>query len=263
VAARLNHHPDTSNPSDQTMKPQLVVQDLSGVHNADLTKTSARLMRGGSWKRQRVIVILPAADQVPAKCALSWWNLAFPPNQGVVRILAQGMEVGEAYSTAIEQILANPDLSTWEYILTIEHDNAPPPDGVIRLIQDMEEHPEYAVIGGLYFTKGPDGVAQMWGDPRDPIPNFRPQVPIAETVQEVCGTGMGFNLWRLSMFKDEKLRRPWFKTLNGSEGQGIGTQDLYFAADARKHGYRFAIDTRVKVGHHDLRGDFGPADTMY
>ena len=89
------------------MKPQLVT-DLSGLHNQDLEKTRTRILKGGSWKKQRVVVILPAADLVPAKCALSWWNLAFPPNNGVVKWLAQGMEVGDAYSTAIEQILAHP-----------------------------------------------------------------------------------------------------------------------------------------------------------
>jgi hypothetical protein len=60
---------------------------------------------------------------------------------------------------------------------------------------------------------------------------------------------MGFNLFRLSMFKDPKLRKPWFKTLQGSEG--FATQDLYFWGDARKHGYRCAIDCSVKVGHLD------------
>ena len=65
---------------------------------------------------------------------------------------------------------------------------------------------------------------------------------------------MGFNLWRLSMFKDPKLRKPWFKTL-ASGTEGIGTQDLYFWGDARKHGHRCAIDCSVKVGHYDHVGD--------
>lgn len=241
-------------------KPSLVIQDFAGEHNKDLGKTRARLIKGGSWKKQRVIVILPAADLIPAKVALSMWNMSFPPNNGTVRILAQGMEVGDAYSQAIQGVLDHPDLSQWEYILTIEHDNMPPPDGVIKLIEDMEAHPEFACIGGLYFTKGESGVAQIWGDPKDPVMNFRPQVPQLETLQECCGTGMGFNLWRLSMFKDSRLRRPWFKTQ--TEG-GVSTQDLYFWSDARKWGYRCAIDTRVKVGHYDLRGDFGVPDTIW
>ena len=232
------------------MRPQLVVQDFGGKHSEDLEKTTARLIKGASWKKQRIVVVIPAGASIPAKVALSHWNLIFPPNNGVVRILAQGMEVGEAYSTAIEQILAHPDLSQWEYILTLEHDNTPPQDGVLKLIERMEAHPEFSCVGGLYFTKGEGGAPQIWGDPRDPVLNFRPQPPdVNGGLVECCGTGMGFNLWRLAMFKDEKLRRPWFKTLAGKEG--VGTQDLYAWADFRKYGYRCAIDCSVRVGHFD------------
>lgn len=234
------------------MKPQLVAYGAEGLHNQDLVGTSARLMKGGSWKKQRIVVIIPAGESIPAKAALTHWNLIFPPNQSVFRFLAQGCEVGHAYSAAIEQILAHPELSKWEYILTLEHDNLPPPDGVMKLIADMEAHPEYACVGGSYFTKGEDGVWQGWGDPRDPILNFRPQVPIPETVQEVTGTGMGFNLFRMSMFKDERIQRPWFRTITEN---GVGTQDLAFWAEAKKYGYRCAIDTRIKVGHYDMAND--------
>lgn len=236
------------------MKPQLVTGDFGGTHNADLAGTTARLMRGGSWKRQRVVVILPADSLIPAKAALSHWNLIFPPNNGVIRILAQGMEVGDAYSSAIEQVLANPELSQWEYLLTLEHDNLPPSDGLVKLIAQLEAHPELACVGGLYFTKGPEGVAQVWGDPQDPVLNFRPQVPVAGKLIECCGTGMGFNLWRLAMFKDSRLRKPWFRTVANAT-EGTGTQDLHFWGDARKYGYRCAIDCDVRVGHLDVASD--------
>ncbi len=231
----------------------LIVQDFAGYHNGDLNKTGARLIKGASWKRQRIVMIIPAGGSIPAKVYLSHINLVFPPNQGVIRILAQGMEVGDAYSQAIEQVLAHPDLKDWEYILTIEHDNCPPSDGVVRLIETMEEHPELSCVGGLYFTKGPDGVAQIWGDPKDSTLNFRPQPPREGQLVECCGTGMGFNLFRLSMFKDPKLRKPWFKT--DVSGGGASTQDLFFWGDARKHGYRCAVDCRVRVGHFDQGSD--------
>lgn len=233
------------------MKPQLVSIEL-GQHLKDIGKTNSRLLKGNSWKKQRIVVIVPC-DAVPAKVLLSMWDLGFPPNNGVFKIIAQGMEVGQAYTDAIEAILANPELSTWEYILTIEHDNVPPRDGVIKLLERMEAHPEYACIGGLYFTKGEEGVAQIWGDIKDPIINFRPQMPIDNQLVECYGTGMGFNLWRLKMFKDARLRRPWFKTLKGNEG--FATQDLYAWQDFRKHGYRCAVDCAVKVGHYDASTD--------
>lgn len=235
------------------MKPQLVIQDFGGAHNKNIESTRARLIKGGSWKRQRVVVIIPAGASIPAKAALSHWNIIFPPNNGVLRILAQGMEVGDAYSSAIESVIAHPELSQWEFLLTLEHDNLPPNDGVIKLIERMEAHPEFACIGGLYYTKGEGGVAQIWGDPKEPTLNFRPQLPVDGQLVECCGTGMGFNLWRLKTFKDERLKKPWFKTK--ADKEGVGTQDLQFWADARKYGYRCAIDCAVKVGHYDVDTD--------
>lgn len=236
------------------MKPQIVSYG-GGANNADLAKSASKLYKGGSWKKQRIVSLIPAGEMIPTKVYLSHMNIIFPPNQAVVRMAAVGMEVGEAFSSTIEQILQHPDLKDWEYLLTIEHDNIPPPDGVLKLIKRMEEHPEYACIGGLYWTKGDGGVPQIWGDKKDPVMNFRPQPPVPGQLVECWGTGMGFNLWRLAMFKDPKLRKPWFKTLTGIEGQGVGTQDLFFWGDAQKHGYRCAIDCDVLVGHYDHVND--------
>lgn len=241
------------------MKPQLLEV---GVHNADLEKSTLRVIEGGSWKKNRVVMFIPAGPQIPAKVYLSHCSLIFPPNQPAHRMLAQGMEVGDAFSNAIAEIIAHPEVGNWEYILTIESDNTPPADGLVRLIARMHEHPELSCIGGLYWTKGEGGVPQIWGDVKDPIPNYRPQPPDPNGgLVECYGTGMGFNLWRMSMFKDERLRRPWFKTVAGVEG--IGTQDLYFWGDARKYGYRCAIDCSVRVGHYDMEGKFGPPDTVW
>ena len=240
------------------MSAELIVQDFGGLNNADLGKSGARIIKGGSWKRQRVVTIIPAASMIPAKCALAMMGLIYPPNNGVVRILAQGLEVGHAYSSAIEQVLAHPDLSTWEWILCMEQDNAPPPDGLLKLITRMEAHPELSAISGLYWTKGGDstgpfspcGVPQIWGNPQDPLGmNFMPQPPRLGELVECCGIGQGFGLFRLSMFKDTRLRRPWFVTQQGP--QGVSTQDLYFWSDARKYGFRCAVDCDCKVGHWD------------
>ena len=230
-------------------KPEIVTLG-GGFHNTDLGLSAQRMDDSAQWKRQRIIVLVPSANKIDAKVYLSHMGLIFPPNNGVFRMLCLGMEVGAAYSEAIAQVLSHPDLSEWEYILCIEHDNIVPQDGVLRLLKSMDAHPEYAAISGIYWTKGESGIPQIWGDPSDPILNFRPQVPRPGEVQECCGIGMGFALWRLSMFKDEKLRKPWFKTI-ASPSEGCGTQDLYFWGDARKYGYRCAVDNNVAVGHID------------
>jgi hypothetical protein len=68
---------------------------------------------------------------------------------------------------------------------------------------------------------------------------------------------MGFNLFKMDLFRDEKIPRPWFKTLQeyGPEGARAMTQDLYFFENARNAGHRVACDTRVRVGHFDINTD--------
>tara|TARA_R110000868_G_scaffold153001_2_gene378279 strand:+ start:179 stop:904 length:726 start_codon:yes stop_codon:yes gene_type:complete len=238
------------------MKPQIIVPDF-GRHNADLQASAERLARQGSYKDHSTIIIIPALDAVPTKVVASWWNMLTPPNQKVFKLFTANMEVGAAYSSTIEMILANEELAKFKYILTMEHDNAPQADGLVKLLERIDAHSELSTIGGLYWTKGEGGVPQIWGNPKEAL-NFKPQAPVPGELVECCGTGMGFNLFRLDMFKDTRLRRPWFKTqceIVPNKGAATYTQDLYFWEDARKYGYRCAIDCSVLVGHYDSQND--------
>jgi len=237
------------------MEPQIVSSYDPGIHNRDLDATMQRLEQTAAYKDLSCIQIVPAFGQVPTKVVAAWIQLFTPPNQKYARFWPLNMEVGDAYSRTITAILANPDLANFKYLLMMEHDNAPPPDGVVRLLSQMENHPEFAAIGGLYFTKGFGGQPQIWGNPHEHPLNFKPCRPDPNGGLVECnGTGMGFTAFRLSMFKDERLRKPWFKT-TASSTEGVSTQDLYFWADAKKHGYRCAIDCSIKVGHYDLQSD--------
>jgi hypothetical protein len=232
----------------------IVEQPDLGRHNANLGAAYTRIVEGGTWKQQRTLMLLPAAKMVSSRAALSWLNMIVPPNQSFARWLLLGDEVGVAYSNAIEAALAHPELSKWEYILTVEHDNVLPQDGFLRLLRQMEGNPGLACISGLYFTKGEGGVPQIWGDVSDPVPNYRPQPPVADRLIECYGVGMGFALFRMSMFKDKNLPRPLFRTKASTE-EGVGTQDLTFWGEAHKLGYRCAVDCGVLVGHIDPATD--------
>lgn len=244
------------------MQPQ-IISSFEGVHNADLNKTITRLKKEAAYKDLSTIIIIPAFGSVPTKVVASWLSMYTAPNQKLVRLFAVGMEVGEAYSACINNILNNAELAKYKYICFLEHDNCPPGDGLVKLLQQMEAHPEFACISGLYFTKGHGGQPQIWGNPKEAVLNFKPLPPdSAGGLVECNGTGMGFAVMRLAMFKDEKIPRPWFKT-TASMTEGAMTQDLYFAKNAKLQGYRFAVDCSVRVGHYDLEGKFGEPDTMW
>lgn len=237
------------------MKPQIILERDPGVQNRDLEKAQSRLTKGQTYKDLSTIIIIPSRGTMPTKVVQSWMNLMMPMNQKTFRMFMLGMEVGDAYNQAIEYILSNPELSKWKYICTIEDDNCPPPDGLIKLYEGIKE---YDVVGGLYWTKGEGGQPMIYGNPNEIPLSFRPQLPVEESLQPACGLGMGFNLFKLDIFKDSRIPKPWFKT-EQSYKEGVGarsyTQDLYFYENAGKLGYKFACDTRIKVGHFDVNQD--------
>lgn len=230
------------------MQPQVIMGGDAGFHNDHGGESRKRLRTGRAYKDISTIVVVPTRGMIPARAVENWMGLMMPMNQKAYRMFVAGMEVGDAYNAAIRLILAHPDLSKWKYVLTLEEDNLPPPDGLLKLYESMDR---FSVVGGLYWTKGEGGQPMAYGDPKGVL-NFIPQIPKPETVQQVRGLGMGFTLFDMDVFR--KLPDPWFRTLQEWDpvkgGKGY-TQDLYFFENAAKAGLRVAIDTRVKVGHLD------------
>lgn len=236
------------------MNPQIIVPQFEGEHNLR-ADSLARLQKGKIYQDLSTVIVCPTRGTIAAKVVQNWMGLIRPMNQKVIGpIFVVGMEVGDAYTATIEMILANPELSKWKYILTIEEDNLPSPDGLLKLYESIGD---YAAVSGLYWTKGEGGQPMIYGDPQDPELNFRPQPPTMG-VQPCNGLGMGFTLFKLDIFKDPKLEKPWFKTCQDwdpQKGAKIYTQDLYFFEKIHKLGYKVACDTRVKVGHYDVQAD--------
>lgn len=231
---------------------------LEGVHNHDAKRTQDRLKRSGAYKDLSTICVIPSRRGIDPRVVECWMNLLSPMNQKFIRMFVKGYEVGEAYERAVEIILGHEQLKTFKYMLTLESDNMPPPDGLLKLYEHIctcktpcKDH--FVQVAGLYFTKGEGGQPMVYGNPKGLL-TYEPQLPQLEKVQECNGTGMGFTLFHLGIFRDRKLERPWFKTVQGFTPEGgvaQGTQDLYFMGNLRKQGYRIASDNRVKVGHYD------------
>jgi len=237
------------------MEPKIVFPEM-GYHNKDLDVSRDRLEKSKSYRDLSTIIICPTRGMIPYRVVQGLMGLMRPMNQKVVGpIFAVGMEVGAAYNAMIESILANPELAKYKYILTIEEDNIPPMDGLLKLYESMDK---YDVVQGLYWTKGEGGQPMAYGDPKVMPKNFIPQMPKTGEVMEVNGLGMGFDLFKLDMFKDPDLPKPWFKTVQEvvpGQGARAYTQDLFFFESAAKAGYKFAVDCRCLVGHLQVETD--------
>lgn len=233
--------------------PQIIMPEV-GRHNADLAGARARLTKAQSYRDLGTVILCPTRGRLYPRVVSSWMALMRPMNQKCVGpIFLSGMEVGEAYNAGVRMVLDSPELSTWPYILTLEEDNIPPADGLLKLYESIEG---YDAVGGLYWTKGPGGQPMIYGDPGVMPRNFVPQLPQPNAVQPCNGLGMGFTLFRTALFR--RLPAPWFKTVQEVvPGQGARsfTQDLFFFNNACGEGARFASDNRVTVGHYDPTED--------
>jgi len=236
------------------MEPRILGENTVGVNNADLDKAIERVDKSKMYEDLSTVIICPTRGTFPTRVVQSWMKLQKPMNQLIAGpIFAEAMKVDAAYNSLIEYILGNEYLSKFKYVLTIEEDNLPPGDGLLNLYKNMEE---YDVVGGLYWGKGEKGFPMIFGDPEDDKPNWAPQKPKAGEVQPARALGMGFNLFKLDMFR--MMPQPWFKTDEGKDEYGIGkamTQDIYFYKKAAEYGFKFACDNKILVGHLDSKND--------
>ena len=244
-------------PEDGTsvdMNDKRIAAGFGGFHNQN-PNSAARVAKGKGYKDASVKCVIPSRGKIHARVVERWFGLMTPMNQRFFRMFMIGMPVDQAYNVAIETIMGHPELKNWPYILTLEDDNIPPLDGILRLIDDMDEAD---VVGGLYWLKGENGQPMIYGDPNVMPLNFWPQVPRENQLQACNGLGMGFTMFKTSIFSDERIPKPWFKTEQSMENGGVRmyTQDLYFFEKIHGLGYKVACDTRIKVGHYDADNDF-------
>ena len=240
--------------SERTIPEEFKLDDI-GAHNGQFEQSTARLIRGNTYKDLSTIWITPIKKhtKIEPRVVASWMSMQRPMNQPFIGpLFIDGDEVGEAYCKGFDMILSHQELQNWKFILTVEQDNLPPSMGIMRLYESIEKG--FDVVAGLYWTKGEDGQPMIYGNPQVMPRNFVPQIPLPDTVQHCNGLGMGFNLWSIDSLKTKlaDLPKPWFKTVQ-EEGKSF-TQDLFFYNESAKYGWRCACNTAVRVGHLDADG---------
>jgi hypothetical protein len=240
------------------MEPQIILPqeegEDSGINNKELKKSIERVAKSNMYEDLSTVIICPTRGMFPTRVVQSWMKMQNPLNQTVYGpIFAEHMKVDTAYNALIKYILGHEYLSKCKYILTIEEDNLPPVDGLLKLYESMNE---YDAVSGLYWGKGDNGFPMIFGDPEKGPLDFAGQTPKQGEVQHCNALPMGFTLFKTEMFKN--IEDPWFETLEGVSEKGIPqrmTQDIYFYRKAAKQGYKFAVDNRVLVGHFDAKND--------
>ncbi len=261
-----------------------------GLRNAQLAEEHTRFVKGTSYRDLSTVMVVPsitikrtvhphstpgitgkvaqvlhnlavhtgarcpeiATPGIPEAVVFSWLSLVTPANQKFTRISIQNCEVADAYNQAVRIILDDEGLASWKWMLTVESDNLPPPTGLLQLLEDAESG-DWDAIGGMYYQKGEGGGGMAYGRPEDIPKSFKPWIPPPDSVVPVNGVAMGFTLFKIDMFKH--IPPPWFRTVQEwipGVGESASTQDLYFCKKAAKHGYKFAVSTKVRVGHLDV-----------
>ena len=206
------------------------------------------------YKDQSCVAVFPTRGTIPARVYDSHMSMMRLPNQKFTMVTVANMEVSAAYEWAASNVLGDPELSTWRWMLTLEEDNIIPPDGMLKLIKAADVG-GFDILGGLYWVKGEGGCPQIWGDRTDPVENYRSQPPDRDGgIVECWGTGMGFTLFSVELLRS--LGAPRF--LVDAETDGCFTQDLKFCS--RAHAWaktvgrtlKIGVDCSVKVGHLDV-----------
>ncbi len=242
----------------ENKEPQILLPldegESSGINNKNLEESIKRVDKSNMYEDLSTVIICPTRGTFPTRVVQSWMKLLKPLNQTVFGpIFAEHMKVDKAYNALITYILGHEEISKCKYILTIEEDNLPPVDGMLKLYEGMKE---YDVVSGLYWGKGDNGFPMIFGNPDNGSEDNAPQVPKPGKLQQANSLGMGFNLFKTEMFRN--IEEPWFLTQEGMDEKGVPhkiTQDIYFYRKAAKAGYKFACDNRILIGHLDAKND--------
>ena len=214
------------------------------------------LVPGCTYQDSSTVFICPTRGQVDVTVVEAWNRLVPVPNQRRHMLFMKGDEVGVAYNRALETIFNDYRLSRYKYVMTMEDDNIPPPDAHMRLLDRIQQNPEYDGIGGLYFKKEAPFQALLLGDPVrfattgvfDALPRDPRRYIEEGALVEVNCLPMGCTIYKMDLFR--RLPKPWFATIANQHIRQ--TQDAMFCETAKWQGARFAVDCGLRVGHLDV-----------
>lgn len=231
-----------------------------------IVDTFNSLIQLDSYSDRSTVCIIPTRGNVDVRVVNAWFKMLSPPNQKFARIFVSGGEVADSYNTAISDILKHPQLSRYKYVLTLEDDNIPPPDGLIKLFESMDaaaknNEPLWA-LAGLYWSKGENMSIPIAFGNRDLEKWNMDCIDLNdEGVTKCLVIPQGFTLYRMDLFR--KVSYPWFETgAHYDPGQApidqitAYSQDVFFFKKCFESHLDVGVRADVRVGHLDIETGF-------
>ena len=198
----------------------------------------------------RILIAVPCHEMVHADFTRSLMELERP----------EDAEIGFSMITATliytaRTLIANKAVEMgFDKVLWIDSDMTFPPDTLIRLSRDMDEH-DLDMVCGIYFTRKTPVMPSIhkhlhweiredgWVDTDCRCYTDYPENSLFGIA--CCGFGCVMTSARLLKDMNEKYGSPFYPLM------GMG-EDTTFCWRATRNGYRIFCDSSVKIGHIGL-----------
>jgi predicted SAM-dependent methyltransferase len=178
-------------------------------------------------------------------------EIGAPMNTNLVLLRTKGQQVADARNYFVDQALK----LKAKYLFFMDEDVAPPPYSLRELMFQLEHHPDWGVIGGIYALKceRPEPLV-FRGRGTGPFWKWR----VGE-VFECTGIGMGCTLIRTDVFRDLG-DPPWFQTVQDLDAQldniqkgTVWTEDLWFCNElTTKTKWKIIAHGQIICPHYDM-----------
>jgi len=205
-----------------------------------------------NFKPVKLLIGIPSRGMVSAHWVIPLLKQGNPINTTIEYRFIIGKEVGIARNELVEEALK----MKADYLFFLDDDVIISPNTITRLINIADEKKD--IVAGVYYTKQiPPQPLIFKGRGTGSFKNWK----VGEILDDIDGVGMGLTLIKTEIF--EKLKKPWFKTIEAEkfttkQGQVISfstDEALYFCNKAIAKGFRITVDTSIQGIHYDCETD--------
>ncbi len=188
------------------------------------------------YSKINLVLGIPSMGSCDWRFASCLRTLDLPFNTNMVWVVRTMID--SARNMLVENALKIPDAT---HLLMIDDDHVFSPDLVKRMLDHNVD-----VIGALAFKRNDDFQPCCYRKGEDN--HHYPMLP--SVFQEVDVIGTGAMLFKLDIFKDNKLKFPWFETGYDKETPpNHWSVDFNFCIKAKEAGYKIWCDPTIEIGH--------------